>query len=55
MTDDMGSAIGSMIGLGIGVVIAKKLLNDDKETAPKKKPTKEVSKNFIQRETGAWN
>jgi len=60
MTDNtgMGSAIGTMIGLGIGVVVAKKLTDVVKEETEKKqkkaKPVK-VARDWVQKETGGWD
>ena len=53
---DTGAMIGNLIGLGIGVAIAKKLTDDIKNTPRKKiKIKKEGAKNWIANETGGWD
>lgn len=54
MTDgETGKLIGGLIGLGITLAIAKKLVGDIKKTK-KKKPLKEVAKDWVSKETGVW-
>lgn len=56
----IGGAIGTMIGLGIGVVVAKKLVDTVKEETKDKKPKKpkkatQVAKDWVSQEVGVWD
>ena len=58
MTDNtgIGGAIGTMIGLGIGIAVAKKLTDEIKDSPSKKKvKNKEIKSNWVSKETGVWN
>lgn len=50
----MGGVVGGLIGLGIGIYVAKKLTDEIKGTK-KKKQTKQVANDWVSNETGGWN
>ena len=53
---DTGKVIGELIGLGIGVAIAKKLIDDITQEPKKKKQKKiEIAKDWVSNEVGVWN